>query len=107
MQYQNRIPSVIPIGWVQQAISGTQFIQDVKGESATGLRILYSIDPIGKGKWEKHMSISRQDRYPSWEEMKEKIFNSGLFNPNKSVFMVLPPKNKPEEYVNININCIC
>lgn len=105
MKFQNRVPRVIPSGWVQRAMGPAQFIVDERGERCTGLRILFSIDPIGNDKWEKHMSISRQSKYPSWEEMKDIIYNSGLFDPNKSVFMVLPPKSKPDEYVNVHENC--
>ena len=47
-----------------------------------------------------HLSISRQDRYPSWEEIKDARY--ALMPPNIVVAQILPPKN---DYVNIHPNC--
>ena len=49
--------------------------------------------------------MSRPDRYPDWVEMVEVVYNSGLFDPNKPVQMILPAKNHPEQYVNQHKNC--
>lgn len=67
--------------------------------SDDGLAILLSNDNIPKWGRLIHVSISRQDRFPSWEEIlavKEHFFG------DIDVMMVLPKK---EDYVNVHKNC--
>lgn len=99
----NRIPKVVPMGWESVLIGEMIAIACVTG---AGMKCLFSIDPSGeKGEWERHLSLSRDDRYPGWDEMKRFVYSCGLFDPNKPVYMILPAKNKPQEYVNTNKNC--
>ena len=64
-----------------------------------GLCILKSVDNT---KWHgklKHISVSRHDRYPSWEEIlevKEQLFG------DIDVAMIMPKK---KDYVNAHPNC--
>ena len=60
------------------------------------VRILLSPPFEGMG-W--HMSISRPDRYPSWDEIAKARYE--LMPKDITVVMFLPP---PEEYINIH-NC--
>ena len=47
-----------------------------------------------------HLSISCEDRYPTWDEIKEARYR---FMPrDRDVFMILPAE---EDYVNIHPNC--
>lgn len=68
-------------------------------ESGDGLGVLVSEDNTPKWGWLKHLSISRHDRYPTWEEIlevKEKIFG------DIDVMMIMPKKS---DYVNVHQNC--
>jgi hypothetical protein len=47
----------------------------------------------------KHTSISRKDRYPTWEEIKE---IKELLHGDVTVMQILPPKNY---YVNLHDKC--
>jgi hypothetical protein len=47
-----------------------------------------------------HMSISRTDRYPTWDEIKEARYD--LIKDDCYMVMVLPPKS---QYVNLHNNC--
>lgn len=65
--------------------------------------ILVSQDPVKERglvvlRW--HLSISRQDRYPNWEEIKVARYK---YLPQEiTMAMILPP---PEQYVNVHPNC--
>jgi len=64
-------------------------------QTMNGLRIIVGKEPIG---W--HISYSRANRYPEWDEMRDmryKIIPAGI-----TLVMVLPPKG---EYVNVHPNC--
>ncbi|GEM_PF-2959807 len=64
-----------------------------------GIGVIKTIDNTPKWGALKHVSISREDRYPSWEEIlevKEHFFG------DVDCMMVMPKK---EDYVNIHRNC--
>lgn len=64
-----------------------------------GLKILVSTDSTPHGNL-RHVSVSRKDRYPSWEEIKAV---RDKFLPNdKAAMMVLPTS---EYFVNAHENC--
>lgn len=50
------------------------------------------------GRW--HLSISRKDRYPNWDEIKRARYDH--MPKDILVAMLLPPEN---EYVNLYSNC--
>jgi hypothetical protein len=47
-----------------------------------------------------HMSISRRDRYPSWNEIRDARYE--LLPDNITMAMLLPPK---DQYVDLHPNC--
>ena len=58
----------------------------------------YVIAGIEAGKW--HMSISRPDKYPGWDEIREARYR---FVPEEvTMAMLLPPRG---QYVNLHENC--
>lgn len=62
-------------------------------------RVIVSHDPVPGGRrW--HMSISREDHYPSWDEIRDARY--ALVPDNVTMAMLLPPKS---EYVNVHKNC--
>lgn len=70
----------------------------VPGCRAFQLGQCFVICGIESGMW--HMSISRIDRYPTWDEIKEARYR---FVPdNVTMAMILPPR---KEYVNLHPNC--
>ena len=99
----NRIPAVIPPGW--------NYFRDRENRQAiwqvtnSGLKILVSIDPTGENKaWERHVSFSREDRYPAWEEMVDFLYNAWFMDPAEEITMVIPPRNRPDLYINLHPN---
>ncbi len=68
-------------------------------ESDSGLGIIFTEDDTPKWGWLKHLSISHQTRYPTWEEIleiKERILG------DIDCMMVMPKK---EDYINAHGNC--
>ena len=65
-----------------------------------GLSIIASEDVTPK--WGKlmHVSISRRDRYPSWDEIVEVKIH--FYGDHKDTMMVIP---KRSDYVNVHENC--
>ena len=68
-------------------------------ETEDGIGIISSEDNTPKWGWLKHVSISRQDRYPDWNEILE--IKELLFG-DTCVMMIMPKK---KYYVNIHPNC--
>jgi hypothetical protein len=64
-----------------------------------GLAILVSTEPTPHGDL-RHVSVSRIDRYPSWEEIKK--VREKFLPMDKPAMMVFPTK---DYYVNLHQNC--
>jgi hypothetical protein len=101
-------PMVIPAGWSSKEIGGIVMLFT---ETAMGLRATFTLErygehdsaaplEIGSGTY-GHVVISRSDRYPGWNEMRDFIRSCGLFNRTRDVFMILPPD---AEYLNLHKN---
>lgn len=86
-------------GWTQldtvAGPMGTACKRFVKGET----RVMVAQEPHGaKMRW--HLSISCQNRYPTWEEIKDARYT--LLPAGLTFAQILPPLT---EYVNIHSNC--
>lgn len=57
----------------------------------SGLHAVFShdLDAEGERKW-LHMSVSRANQYPGWDELKRVVWTKGLFDPDKDVTMAMP-----------------
>jgi len=64
-------------------------------ETGTGMRAIVSRDD---GKW--HLSVSRPNRYPVWDEIKQTRYD--LIPDNVYMAMILPPK---DDFVDVHPNC--
>jgi hypothetical protein len=64
-----------------------------------GLAVIASVDPTPHGDL-RHVSISRCDRYPSWDEIR--AVREALVPMDVDVMMMLPRK---ADYVNVHPNC--
>ncbi|MFB3926754.1 MAG: hypothetical protein ACE14T_11940 [Syntrophales bacterium] len=84
--------------WLRRCPPASE-MQNQKGfVTIDDLHVFYSEDNTPWG-FLKHASISRSDRYPTWEEIlavKEELFG------DIDCMMVMPKK---EDYVNIHNNC--
>ena len=69
-------------------------------EGPKGICIIESIDNTPKWGNLKHVSTSKNDSYPSWDETVSVKLE--LFGDRKDAIMVIP---KRENYVNIHENC--
>lgn len=65
-----------------------------------GCKVLVSHEDHGKGRMRWHLSISREDRYPGWNEIKDARYS--LMPDDITVAQILPPA---AEFVNIHSNC--
>ena len=75
--------------------SGPGIVPGTRAYAKGGARCFVSREPGG---W--HLSISRPDRYPGWDEIKDARYR---FVPNEvTMAMILPPK---EDYVNFHPYC--
>ena len=93
-------------GWTEKPILGLDPISAAligsgssvwtKGE----LLVLYTpVEPQPDGLW-KHASVSREDHYPSWDEILDVRYT--FFDDDNDVFQVLPLK---KEDINVHKNC--
>ena len=67
--------------------------------SDSNLKVFYSEDNTPKWRWLKHLSVSRKNRYPTWDEI---VLVKEKFMGDINVAMILPRK---EDYINIHENC--
>lgn len=68
--------------------------------SRDGLRVIITLDDCeDKGLW-LHVSVSRHDRYPTWEEIKDT--KDAFIGRDKLAVQFLPAA---KDYVNIHQNC--
>ena len=75
------------------------FAPHTKAYVKGGSRVLIGHeDRNGKPRW--HLSISRADRYPGWDEIRDARYS--LVPLGICMAMLLPP---PNEYVDIHPNC--
>lgn len=73
---------------------------ELKAYTFDGCRVIVCREPIGPGgKLEWHLSISREDRYPDWDEIAHARYS--LLPETGTFGMILPP---PSEYVNLQKN---
>lgn len=90
------IPMVLPAGWgiVDRWGDGYRVLH------RTGIRCILSTAPFPDGREWLHISCSRENRIPSWDDMK---FVKETFARDKLAVQVFPP---PEEYVNEHPFCL-
>lgn len=93
------IPRIVPPNWTITKVMG---VPGLWRDTSDGLRMLYTIDTLEGGKLWRHISMSRRDRYPAWDEMTFSIRACGFFDNERDVLMVLPPM---KDYVNVMPNC--
>ncbi len=90
------IPRVLPDGW--------QYIQRFGDGSAysyrNGLRVIVSTGPFPDGRDWMHISVSRKDRIPSYDDLK---FVKNTFAEKRFGYQVFPP---PGDNVNIHDFCL-
>jgi hypothetical protein len=114
-----RPPGLIPGGWFEVGtvpnVQADPFSRDgrmklsyagkiygIAYQHLTGLRMIYSIATMDdKTRWH-HISFSREDKHPSWEEMKKALRFLPWFDSSRPILMVLPPE---KDYVNIHEHC--
>jgi hypothetical protein len=83
----------------QEEALGLTYIYS-KAFTKDGCNVWVTRDLYKNGSVRWHLSISRTDRYPSWDEIKEARY--ALLPDDCTMAMLLPPKS---EYVNLHPNC--
>jgi hypothetical protein len=80
-------------------VQGMHYVYN-KAFTRNGCNIWITRDVYHDNNVRWHLSISRSDRYPSWDEIKEARY---ALLPNEiTMAIMLPPQ---EEYVNLHPNC--
>jgi len=87
-------PIILPAPWCDVTPKG--FIPFGKAfTNARGLRVIFSVEHrSGEDHW-LHVSVSRKDRIPSWEDLKQ--VKNLFIGPARTAIQILP---KADEYVN-------
>ena len=90
------IPKILPANWREITIKALGDCQ--KGfVSVGGLRVICSVEQReGEDKW-LHVSVSRADKIPSWEDLGE--IKNLFIGEDRAAIQILPKKN---EYVNVH-----
>jgi len=65
-----------------------------------GFTVMFTMEHHEDDRMFLHLSISRVDRYPSWDEIV--LFRSLFFDDDDTIFQVIP---KEGDYVNVHSNC--
>ncbi len=78
-----------------QAINTDRIPPTIQAFKCGPLRALVSKD---NGRW--HISVSRHDRYPTWDEIKAARYD--LLPNDIYMAQILPPK---EKFINVHPNC--
>lgn len=90
-------------GWAEHPVAGPiasdPSVIVAKAFRKGPLCVLFSSENHGR-KMVRHVSVSRVDRNPSWEEIKE--VRAAFFEPRHYVAQFLPPAS---EYVNVHSFC--
>lgn len=94
---RDMLPRVLPAGW--RRIDSDPFPAGY--ETAAGLRILVSIDRMESGDRWLHVSVTRRERMPTWEELRE--VKNLLIGREKEAAQILP---RESEYVDVHRYCL-
>ncbi len=90
------IPRVIAIGWRLTE----RFVNAAKWVSEDGITVILATEIVDGELW-AHLSYSRVDRIPSWEDGKR--VKDVFLGPKRKALIVLPPD---AEYFNLHPNCL-
>ena len=93
----NVVPRVLPAGWTSRKVQIGPIEAIMVENLVTGLRVLVSVDPVQPGQQWLHVSASRANRLPSWEDLHE--VKNLLIGREKTTVQLLP---KESDYVNFN-----
>ena len=89
------VPSVLPDGWRILRPFGDGFAY----EERTGLRVICSTAEYDGREW-MHVSVSRHDRLPSYDDLK--YVKSVIVGPNRWAAQLFPPND-----LHVNIHQFC
>jgi len=91
------IPRVLPDGWriLKPFGDGNAY------QYRNGLRVIISTAPFDDGREWMHVSVSREDRLPSWDDLK--FVKATFVAADRAAYQVLPPTAK---HINIHPFCL-
>lgn len=101
-------PLVIPIGW--ECLPEQDGLKIIRKVFPNGLTATFSIEhwhgperaacgPMEQVGTFRRLVLSRSNRYPGWDEMRDFIRSCGLFDRKRDVAMIIPPD---DEYCNLH-----
>jgi len=98
MNLNQVLPLILPPGWnpePREIRMGSDVLRVVTFHPPRGYAVLVSIDPLDDKKLWLHLSVSRPDRLPSWDDLRET--KNTLLGKEKVAIQLLP---KESEYIN-------
>jgi hypothetical protein len=97
----DRIPQQFPssVRLIKQGLDGAAY--RVQNGRFAGLKVIVSVAIEGDGKAWLHVSCSRRDRLPSWEDLK--FVKETFIGESNYAYQIFPPKS---QYVNIHPYCL-
>ena len=94
-------PRILPGGWRYMSMPAHQF-EGIAFVRHDGLKVLFSFEwQDGDSREWLHVSVSRPDRIPSWEDLRE--IKDIFIGRDRKAVQILPPK---DEYVNCHPNVL-
>lgn len=92
---------ILPPGWSEVAGYGPVAEVSRTYASCGGLRAIHSLDTLDDGEVWEHVSVSRCDRLPSWEDL---VLVKELFVGREREALQLLPKRS--EHINLARHCL-
>ncbi len=103
MRIQPLLPKVLPPDWTTIDVGGmpnaAAFLYSTSSLMGTyeQIRVICSVDEIVPGEFWYHVSFSRKDRIPSWEDMR--LVKDLFIGRDKLAIQIFP---REQEYVNFH-----
>ena len=100
---QKYSPSVMPLGWEKLSVGhDSQFFGQSWYVRKDGLKVIFTADNIqGDGKTWLHVSMSRQKRLPSYEDMQD--VKALFIGKDRQALQIFPAESK---HINIHPFCL-
>ena len=90
-------PIILPTGWIQFKSGDTEAVY----RSTSGLLVLCSSSRESDGRHWLHVSFSRKDRIPDYEDLKE--VKSIFIGDDRTAYQIFPSINK---HINVHPHCL-
>lgn len=92
---------ILPPGWFEVPGHGPVAEVSRTYETVGGLRIIHSLDVLDDDEEWEHVSVSRRNRLPSWDDLV--LVKERFVGPEREALQLLP---KRSEHINLARHCL-